>query len=76
MAVSWVFFGRAKLLGWGASDEEIARVLPGDDLIADFFISLTFLVVVCGCRRAYAGSRRSGVRLVVRDPAASRSASW
>jgi hypothetical protein len=46
VVVAWVFFGRAKLLGWGASDEEIAGALPGDDLIADPDISATRAITV------------------------------
>jgi hypothetical protein len=46
VVAGWVFFGRAKLLGWGASDEEIAGALPGDDLIADPDISATRAITV------------------------------
>jgi hypothetical protein len=40
------FYGRAKLLGWGASDEEIAASLPGDDLIGDPNLSSTRAITV------------------------------
>ena len=45
-AAAYAFYGRAKLLGWGASDAEIAGPLPGDDLIGGANISSTRAITV------------------------------
>ncbi len=39
-------YGRAKLLGWGATDEEIASALPGDDLIGHPNVSSTRAITI------------------------------
>lgn len=38
--------GRSRLLGWGATDEEIAAVQPGDELIADADVTATRAITI------------------------------
>jgi hypothetical protein len=38
--------GRRRLLRWGATDEEIAAVLPGDELISDADVSATRAITI------------------------------
>jgi hypothetical protein len=40
------FSGRTRLLRWGATDEEIATVQPGDDLIGDANITATRAITI------------------------------
>jgi hypothetical protein len=40
------FFGRARLLRWGATDAEIAESQPGDDLIADADVTATRAITI------------------------------
>jgi hypothetical protein len=40
------FFGRRRLLRWGATDEEIAASQPGDDLISDADVSATRAITI------------------------------
>jgi hypothetical protein len=42
-----VYYGRARLLRWGATDEEVARTLPGDNLIVAPNIASTRAITVC-----------------------------
>ncbi len=39
--------GRRRLLRWGATDEEIAGVQPGDELISDANVSATRAITIC-----------------------------
>jgi hypothetical protein len=44
--VTLAFFGRKRLLLWGATDEEIAASQPGDDLISDANVTATRAITI------------------------------
>ncbi|HEX6290150.1 MAG TPA: hypothetical protein VFZ66_13230 [Herpetosiphonaceae bacterium] len=44
--LSGYLLARPRLHRWGATDEEVSRVMPGDDLIADPSLSLTVAITI------------------------------
>ncbi|MCX4092485.1 SRPBCC family protein [Nocardia sp. alder85J] len=47
LAVGYPLFARAKVLTWGASGEEIARLMPGDELLPEAAIVTTRAISIC-----------------------------